>query len=99
MVIKPWDMSIWDQNKDLDERIKEHGAENAYFPPLIPKSFLSKEAEHVDGFAKECAVVTHHRLAADKEGGGLIADPEAELRRRRRACSRQRPAIISRRHS
>ncbi|KAL3767127.1 hypothetical protein ACHAWO_003351 [Cyclotella atomus] len=80
MVIKPWGMSIWDQiHKDLDERIKEHGAENAYFPLLIPKSFLSKEAEHVDGFAKECAVVTHHRLTADKEGGGLIADPEAEL--------------------
>jgi prolyl-tRNA synthetase len=80
MVIKPWGMSIWDQiHKDLDERIKEHGAENAYFPLLIPKSFLSKEAEHVDGFAKECAVVTHHRLTADTEGGGLIADPEAEL--------------------
>ena len=81
MVIKPWGMSIWDQiHKDLDERIKEHGAENAYFPLLIPKSFLSKEAEHVDGFAKECAVVTHHRLTVDPDGGqGLIADPEAEL--------------------
>lgn len=81
MVIKPWGMSIWDQiHKDLDERIKDHGAENAYFPLLIPKSFLSKEAEHVDGFAKECAVVTHHRLTADPEGvQGLIADPEAEL--------------------
>ena len=80
MVIKPWGMSLWDQIRtDLDARIQEHGASNAYFPLLIPKSFLSKEAEHVDGFAKECAVVTHHRLTADPEGGGLIADPEAEL--------------------
>ncbi len=81
MVIKPWGMSIWDQiRNDLDARIKDHGAENAYFPLLIPKSFLSKEAEHVDGFAKECAVVTHHRLTADPSGEkGLIADPEAEL--------------------
>ena len=61
----------------MDSKIQEHGAENAYFPLLIPKSFLSKEAEHVDGFAKECAVVTHHRLTAGE--GGLIADPEAEL--------------------
>jgi len=81
MVIKPWGMSIWDKVRtELDVRIKEHGAENAYFPLLIPKSFLSKEAEHVDGFAKECAVVTHHRLkASDEEDGGLIVDPEAEL--------------------
>lgn len=80
MVIKPWGMSLWDQiRRDLDDRIQEHGAENAYFPLLIPKSFLSKEAEHVDGFAKECAVVTHHRLTAGKDGEGLIADPEAEL--------------------
>lgn len=81
MVIKPWGMSLWDMvRNDLDARIKEHGAENAYFPLLIPKSFLSKEAEHVDGFAKECAVVTHHRLTADPSGEkGLIADPEAEL--------------------
>lgn len=81
MVIKPWGMSLWDQiRRDLDDRIQEHGAENAYFPLLIPKSFLSKEAEHVDGFAKECAVVTHHRLTADPKGEeGLIADPEAEL--------------------
>ena len=78
MVIKPWGMSLWDRvREDLDARIKEHGAENAYFPLLIPKSFLSKEAEHVDGFAKECAVVTHHRLTAGEDG--LIADPEAEL--------------------
>ncbi|KAL9191020.1 hypothetical protein ACHAXT_000726 [Thalassiosira profunda] len=81
MVIKPWGMSLWDSvRNDLDARIKDHGAENAYFPLLIPKSFLSKEAEHVDGFAKECAVVTHHRLTAEGAGEeGLIADPEAEL--------------------
>ncbi|KAL7554856.1 hypothetical protein ACHAWF_018903 [Thalassiosira exigua] len=81
MVIKPWGMSLWDRVRDdLDARIKDHGAENAYFPLLIPKSFLSKEAEHVDGFAKECAVVTHHRLTAEGAGEeGLIADPEAEL--------------------
>jgi prolyl-tRNA synthetase len=81
MVIKPWGMSLWETVRDdLDKRIKEHGAENAYFPLLIPKSFLSKEAEHVDGFAKECAVVTHHRLTSDPSGErGLIADPEAEL--------------------
>jgi prolyl-tRNA synthetase len=78
MVIKPWGMSLWDRVRtELDVKIKEHGAENAYFPLLIPKSFLSKEAEHVDGFAKECAVVTHHRLMAGEDG--LIADPEAEL--------------------
>lgn len=78
MVIKPWGMSLWDKVRtELDSKIQEHGAENAYFPLLIPKSFLSKEAEHVDGFAKECAVVTHHRLTAGE--GGLIADPEAEL--------------------
>ena len=78
MVIKPWGMSLWDKVRtELDAKIQEHGAENAYFPLLIPKSFLSKEAEHVDGFAKECAVVTHHRLTAGE--GGLIADPEAEL--------------------
>lgn len=81
MVIKPWGMSLWDKvRNELDDRIKEHGAENAYFPLLIPKSFLSKEAEHVDGFAKECAVVTHHRLkSSDNEDEGLIVDPDAEL--------------------
>jgi prolyl-tRNA synthetase len=78
MVIKPWGMAIWDKVRtELDAKIQEHGAENAYFPLLIPRSFLSKEAEHVDGFAKECAVVTHHRLTAGE--GGLIPDPEAEL--------------------
>ena len=80
MVIKPWGMSLWDRVRtELDAKIQEHGAENAYFPLLIPKSFLSKEAEHVDGFAKECAVVTHHRLTASPDGSELIADPEAEL--------------------
>lgn len=80
MVIKPWGMSLWDRvRNELDAKIQEHGAENAYFPLLIPKSFLSKEAEHVDGFAKECAVVTHHRLTASPDGSELIADPEAEL--------------------
>lgn len=78
MVIKPWGMSLWDRvRNELDVKIQAHGAENAYFPLLIPKSFLSKEAEHVDGFAKECAVVTHHRLTASENG--LIVDPEAEL--------------------
>ena len=82
MVIKPWGMSLWDMiRNDLDHRIKQRGVDNAYFPLLIPKSFLSKEAEHVEGFAKECAVVTHHRLTMDTSGQnrGLIADPEAEL--------------------
>ncbi|GMI26238.1 hypothetical protein TeGR_g9232 [Tetraparma gracilis] len=82
MIIKPWGMKVWDLlKKDLDGRITEkHGVDNAYFPLLIPKSFLSKEAEHVDGFAKECAVVTHHRLKADPaDPANLIPDPDAEL--------------------
>ena len=80
MVIKPWGMSLWDTvRNELDRRIKDCGVDNAYFPLLIPKSFLSKEAEHVDGFAKECAVVTHHRLCTSPDGTELIADPEAEL--------------------
>lgn len=80
MVIKPWGMALWDKVRtELDAMIKEQGAENAYFPLLIPKSFLSKEAEHVDGFAKECAVVTHHRLMTSSDQGGLVVDPEAEL--------------------
>jgi hypothetical protein len=78
MVIKPWGMAVWDGLKDaLDKKIKKSGAQNAYFPLLIPRSFLSKEAEHVDGFAKECAVVTHHRLKGGDDG--LIPDPDAEL--------------------
>jgi len=80
MVIKPWGMAIWDALKDdLDKKIKEKDVQNAYFPLFIPRSFLSKEAEHVEGFAKECAVVTHHRLCADPEGKGLIPDPDAKL--------------------
>ena len=80
MVIKPWGMGIWDNLRaELDERIRDSGAENAYFPLFIPKSFLSKEAEHVDGFAKECAVVTHHRLCMSPDGKELIPDPDAKL--------------------
>jgi prolyl-tRNA synthetase len=79
MVIKPWGMSVWDLLKhELDCNIKEMDVQNAYFPLFIPQSFLSKEAEHVDGFAKECAVVTHHRLCSDGTGG-LIPDPDAKL--------------------
>lgn len=80
MVIKPYGYAIWENmQKILDKMFKDTGHENAYFPLLIPKSFLSKEADHVEGFAKECAVVTHHRLKADPEGNGLIVDPEAKL--------------------
>lgn len=71
MVIKPWGMGVWDHLKaHLDAKIKETGTSNAYFPLFIPKSFLAKEAQHVDGFAKECAVVTHHRLRATDDGKG-----------------------------
>ena len=78
-VIKPWGFSIWDNiKKELDGRITdEMETSNAYFPLFIPKSFLTKEADHIDGFAKECAVVTHHRLCADN--GDLIPDPDARL--------------------
>jgi len=80
MVIKPYGYAIWEKiQAELDRMFKETGHVNAYFPLFIPKSFLSKEAEHVEGFAKECAVVTHHRLKADPEGKGLIVDPEAKL--------------------
>lgn len=80
MVIKPWGMAIWDKLRaDLDERIQDTGTSNAYFPLFIPKSFLAKEAEHVDGFAKECAVVTHHRLCVSPDGKDLIPDPDAKL--------------------
>jgi prolyl-tRNA synthetase len=80
MVIKPWGMGVWDLIRtDADRRIRETGTQNAYFPLLIPKSFLAKEAEHVDGFAKECAVVTHHRLCVAKGGTELIPDPDAVL--------------------
>ncbi len=80
MVIKPNGYAIWEKMRDiLDQKFKDTGHVNAYFPLFIPKSFLSREAEHVDGFAKECAVVTHHRLKADPSGSGLIVDPEAKL--------------------
>lgn len=80
MVIKPNGYAIWElMQKGLDGMFKEAGHVNAYFPLLIPKSFLSKEAEHVDGFAKECAVVTHHRLMNDPNGKGVVVDPEAKL--------------------
>lgn len=80
MVIKPYGFAIWEKIKaDLDRRFKETGHVNAYFPLLIPKSFLSKEEEHVEGFAKECAVVTHHRLKVAADGSGVVVDPEARL--------------------
>ena len=79
MIIKPWGYAIWENiQRALDARFKETGHKNAYFPLFIPKSFLEKEAEHVEGFAKECAVVTHHRLIPGPQGG-LIADPDALL--------------------
>lgn len=80
MVIKPWGMGVWDLLRaELDLRIRDSGTQNAYFPLFIPKSFLAKEAEHVDGFAKECAVVTHHRLCVSPDGKDLIPDPDAKL--------------------
>jgi prolyl-tRNA synthetase len=80
MVIKPYGFALWENMRDqLDKRFKETGHQNAYFPLFIPKSFLSKEAAHVEGFAKECAVVTHYRLINDPNGGGIIVDPEAKL--------------------
>ena len=80
MVIKPYGYSIWESMQaELDKMFKETGHSNAYFPLLIPKSYLSKEAEHVEGFAKECAVVTHYRLKNDENGEGLVVDPDAKL--------------------
>ena len=80
MIIKPYGYSIWEKmQRALDDMFKETGHTNAYFPLFIPKSFLSKEASHVEGFAKECAVVTHYRLKNDPNGGGVIVDPEAKL--------------------
>ena len=77
-VIRPWGMAVWDAIRArLDADIQKTGAVNAYFPLFIPLSFLSKEAQHVEGFAKECAVVTHHRLVQGE--GGLVADPSARL--------------------
>ena len=80
MVIKPYGYAIWEKmQQQLDKMFKETGHVNAYFPLLIPKSFLSKEADHVEGFAKECAVVTHYRLKNDPEGRGVVVDPDARL--------------------
>ena len=80
MVIKPYGYAIWEKMHDvLDKMFKETGHVNAYFPLFIPKSFLSREAEHVEGFAKECAVVTHHRLMANPDGPGAVVDPSAKL--------------------
>ena len=80
MVIKPYGYAIWEKmQRILDDMFKETGHVNAYFPLLIPKSFLSKEAEHVEGFAKECAVVTHYRLKTNHDGTGAVVDPAAKL--------------------
>ncbi len=80
MVIKPYGYAIWEKmQQTLDRMFKETGHQNAYFPLLIPKSFLSKEADHVEGFAKECAVVTHYRLKTNPDGSGVVVDPEAKL--------------------
>jgi prolyl-tRNA synthetase len=80
MVIKPYGYAIWEKMKEvLDRKFKETGHSNAYFPLFIPKSYLSKEASHIDGFAKECAVVTHYRLKNAEDGSGVIVDPDAKL--------------------
>ncbi len=80
MVIKPYGYAIWEKmQRTLDAMFKETGVQNAYFPLLIPKSFLCREAEHVEGFAKECAVVTHYRLKNAPDGSGVVVDPEAKL--------------------
>ena len=79
MIIRPYGFQIWDNIKNIfDAQFKSTGHVNAYFPLFIPKSFLNKEAEHVEGFAKECAIVTHSRLKANDEGQ-LIPDPESKL--------------------
>ncbi len=80
MVIKPYGFAIWEKmQQELDRMFKETGHSNAYFPLFIPKSYLSKEAQHVEGFAKECAVVTHYRLKNDEHGMGVVVDPDAKL--------------------
>ena len=80
MVIKPYGFAIWEKMQaELDRMFKETGHVNAYFPLFIPKSYLSKEADHVEGFAKECAVVTHYRLKNSEDGKGVVVDPEAKL--------------------
>ena len=79
MVIKPYGFELWENIKEeFDKMIKESGHVNAYFPLFIPKSFLSREAKHVEGFAKECAVVTHTRLKSDPKDG-VIVDPDSKL--------------------
>jgi prolyl-tRNA synthetase len=80
MVIKPYGFAIWERiQAELDRMFKETGHQNAYFPLFIPKSYFSREASHVDGFAKECAVVTHYRLKNDESGKGIVVDPDAKL--------------------
>ncbi|MBQ5669376.1 MAG: proline--tRNA ligase [Tidjanibacter sp.] len=80
MVIKPYGYAIWEKmQRALDDMFKATGHQNAYFPLFIPKSFFSREADHVEGFAKECAVVTHYRLMNDPDGNGVVVDPEARL--------------------
>ncbi len=80
MIIKPYGYAIWEKmQRALDDMFKETGHSNAYFPLFIPKSYLSKEASHVEGFAKECAVITHYRLKNDENGNGVIVDPDAKL--------------------
>ena len=80
MVIKPYGYAIWEKmQRVLDDMFKATGHENAYFPLFIPKSFFSREASHVEGFAKECAVVTHYRLMNNPEGEGIVVDPSAKL--------------------
>ncbi|MDH5365414.1 MAG: proline--tRNA ligase [Cyclobacteriaceae bacterium] len=80
MVIKPYGYAIWEKMQaQLDKMFKDTGHSNAYFPLFVPKSYLSKEADHVEGFAKECAVVTHYRLKNAEDGSGVVVDPEAKL--------------------
>src|SRR4029077_5389776 len=80
MVIRPYGYAIWEKIQSaLDKMFKDTGHQNAYFPLFIPKSFLAREAAHVEGFAKECAVVTHYRLKKSDDGEGVIVDPEAKL--------------------
>ena len=80
MIIKPYGYAIWEKMRDiLDVKFKETGHQNAYFPLFIPKSYLSKEASHIEGFAKECAVVTHYRLMNAEDGSGVVVDPSAKL--------------------
>lgn len=80
MVIKPYGFALWEEMRDvLDRKFKDTGHQNAYFPLFIPKSFMSREEDHIEGFAKECAVVTHYRLMKNPDGPGVVVDPEAKL--------------------